>query len=377
MLSKHILSTYCNYCYSTKTTFNSFLLDFNNFRSKFSSTVINVNPYINYLSSSSLKIFYQNVCGLKTKVINIRCVFQMFYFYHIIVLTETWLSPDVEDAELGFFGYQVFRLDRNPNNSSFLRGEGVLIAIKFSLKSHPIRLNVTNVEQVFVVLSVNTNNLLIGCVYLSPQTPFAIVESHLSSIEHILSTNKSYSVILCGDYNIPHIKWSSDLLGLTASGDLNPISHAIIDSFSFLNFFQLNSITNTQGNCLDLIFPNLNNVSICLASEPLVTLDSYHPPLHIQFPIQALNKYSNTHTYKDFKSADFLAISRFFNHYNREATFSLYSVNDAAAIFNEALLQSIMWYVPNKIFHSPKFPKWVSPNLKYLIFHNKTSSCCI
>jgi len=53
----------------------------------------------------------------------------MFYFYDVIIITETFLIPDISDSELGFHGFQVIRLDRNPNNSSFLRGGGVLIAI--------------------------------------------------------------------------------------------------------------------------------------------------------------------------------------------------------------------------------------------------------
>ncbi|CAI6373552.1 unnamed protein product [Macrosiphum euphorbiae] len=239
----------------------------------------------------------------------------MFSIYDIIILTETWLSPDIKDAELGFVGFQVYRLDRNPNNSSFSRGGGVLIAIKSSLESHPVPLNVSNVEQVYALVSININNFLVGCVYLPPVAPLTIVESHLSSVENVLSNLKPHSVF-CGDFNIPHINWSSDLLGLSASGDLNPVSHTIVNSFLFHNFFQLNSISNNQGSTLDLIFSNSNKVTVCLATEPLVIPDSYHPPQHIRVPIKAKNKYSNTHTYKDFKSANYYAISSFLSYYN-------------------------------------------------------------
>jgi len=194
----------------------------------------------------------------------------MFSNYDVIVLTETWLTPDIKDAELGFIGFQVYRLDRNPNTNSFSRGGGVFIAIKSSLKSHPVPLNVSNVEQVYSLLSINTNNLLVGCVYLPPVSPLTIVESHLSSVENVLSKLKPHSVIICGDFNIPHINWSSDLLGLSASGDFNPVSRAIVDSFSFHNFYQLNSISNNQGITLDLIFSNSNKTTVSLATEPLV-----------------------------------------------------------------------------------------------------------
>jgi len=166
----------------------------------------------------------------------------MFYIYDVIVLTETWLPPDIKDAGLGFVGFKVYRLDRNPNNSSFSSGGGVLIAIKSSLTSHPVPLNISNVEQVLALLSINTNNLLLGCLYLLPASPLTIVESHLSSIENVLSNFKPPSVIFCFDYNIPHINWSSDLLGLCASGDFNTFSPDIVDYFLFHNYFQISSI---------------------------------------------------------------------------------------------------------------------------------------
>jgi len=159
------------------------------------------NPVVNSSFSEhnicnfNLKIFYQNVRGLKTKLINIRCAFPMLSIYDVIVLTETWLSPDIKDAELGFVGFQVYRLDRNPNNSPFSRG--VLIAIISSLKSHPVPLNVSNVEQVYALVSINTNNFLVGCVYLPPVAPLTIVESHLSSVKNVLSNlNKLFPFFL-------------------------------------------------------------------------------------------------------------------------------------------------------------------------------------
>lgn len=60
-----------------------------------------------------------------TKLVSIRCSFRMFYFYDIIILAEIWLLLDISDSELGFSGFQLVRLDRNPKNSYFLRGGGI------------------------------------------------------------------------------------------------------------------------------------------------------------------------------------------------------------------------------------------------------------
>jgi len=296
----------------------------------------------------------------------------MFYFYDVIILTETWLTPDISDIELGFHGFQVIRLDRNPNNSSFLQGGGVLIAINNCIKSHPITSNASNVEQIFALLSFNSNYLLVGGVYLPPHSPLSVVESHVSSIERIISSFKSVSVILCGDYNLPNVTWPSDELGLIVTNDQNiATTYSIIDSFSYLNFFQHNFLPNSHGSILDLIFSNSNKVISSTATESLVIPDPYHLPLHIIFPFLSYNVAVNTHTYKDFKDANYSGISQFFNSFNWESTFSQYSIDDAASIFNEALIHSIELFVPTKIYKLPKFPLWTPPTLKNLILKKK------
>lgn len=120
---------------------------------------------------------------------------------------------------------------------------------------------------------------------MPPHFPLSIVESHVFRIEQIVSNHKLDLVILCGDYNIPHVSWSSDSLGLCAVGSFSSITFTILDSFSFLNFFQLNSYPNKHGIILDLIFSNTNNISVCLSVDSLVIPDPYHPPLNISVPL--------------------------------------------------------------------------------------------
>lgn len=52
-----------------------------------------------------------------------------FLHFDYFLLIETWLNSNISDTELGMFDYNIYRLDRNSNNSSHLKGGGVLIAI--------------------------------------------------------------------------------------------------------------------------------------------------------------------------------------------------------------------------------------------------------
>lgn len=68
--------------------------------------------------------------GLRTKLFDLRCaIVSSTVPYDIILLTETWLNDNIADSELGFFNYNVFRMDRNVNNSVSSRGGSVLIAV--------------------------------------------------------------------------------------------------------------------------------------------------------------------------------------------------------------------------------------------------------
>jgi len=320
---------------------------------------------------SGINIFYQNVRGLRTKLAPLKTNLQTFGNYDVIILTETWLYPSISNSELGFYGYQLYRLDRNYNNNLCTRGGGVLIAVRSTYQTVLISTNISTVEHVFIHITDPSINIIVGAVYIPPNTPLQLYESHADIVDVIFSKYTNSKFLLCGDYNFPGVDWSSDELGLIASGDLNPTSHAIIDSFSYHNFFQLNSNLNSFGRILDLVFSSANNVSVVPAIEYLVIPDHYHPPLSIKFPVKSLSENTTARTYKDFKSANYSAISEFLNYYNWESTFLLYSIEDAAVVFNEALLQSIEWFVPSKTFKLPKFPMWTSNVLKNLILDKK------
>lgn len=156
-------------------------------------------------------------------------------------------------------------------------------------------------------------------MYLTPHNPSSVIDAHIVSIVQIMLDYKLQFVLLCGDYNLSNLTLSSINLRLSASGNYSSISSSIINSFSFFNFFQLTSHSKKHGSILDLIFSNCNNTSVNLSLDLIVTPDPYLPPLHISFLFQTTTYTNNTHTYKDFKGADYTVISQIFNSFNWEA----------------------------------------------------------
>lgn len=80
----------------------------------------------------ALKIYYQNVRGLRTKTSSVfRGV--CLSSYDIIIFTETWLDDSYYNSELFDGRYLVWRRDRDYSRTGQRRGGGVLIAVKNEL----------------------------------------------------------------------------------------------------------------------------------------------------------------------------------------------------------------------------------------------------
>lgn len=115
------------------------------------------------LKFNGIKLYYQNVRGLRTKTIE-------FYknicssSYDIIVLTETWLMDGILNGELFDHRYTVHRRDRT--NSTKKDGGGLLIAIRKSLNSTRIMTWASISEDLWVTFEVKNKKSLenIHCV---------------------------------------------------------------------------------------------------------------------------------------------------------------------------------------------------------------------
>jgi len=125
-------------------------------------------------------------------------------------------------------------------------------------------------------------------------------------------------------------------------------------------------VPNTHGYTLDLVFSNIDTFPVKIANTPIVSADPYHSPLFIYFPIHSYKTPHDTHTYRDYKSADYKSMNHYLRSFDWENTFSLYTVDDSAVVFNDALLSSINKFVPIKVYSLSKFPKWTSRTLKNL-----------
>ena len=128
-----------------------------------------------------------------------------------ICLTETWLTPEINDELLNIKGYIFFRNDRRDNILDCRRGGGTMIYVSLSVtaKSVTFPSNIVKpqgIECNFVQF-VDTDSRLafLICAYIPPGLCSFIFRSFSDYLgecmDYILNVNPESAMYVCGDFN--------------------------------------------------------------------------------------------------------------------------------------------------------------------------------
>lgn len=171
----------------------------------------------------------------------------------IIIATETWLTDDIKDGEIGQANnfserYSIYRQDRTTRNG------GVMIAVRANIKSLRETELETGGEQVWVKVEIKgTRALLVGGYY----------RPHVSDIEGLEYFGTSayracqYSnanVWISGDFNLPGIDWE---LNTVKPGSTHvDIQEKFIQYLHDYGLQQMVRDPTREGTILDLFLTN-------------------------------------------------------------------------------------------------------------------------
>lgn len=115
---------------------------------------------------SDLRILYQNVRGIRTKV-NATYRSILNDNFDVIIFTETWLNSNINTNEFIDDRYVVYRRDRESSSSTKCDGGGVLIAVLNKIKSYRMIAWETIYEDLWVNLVIGSATISICAVYIS------------------------------------------------------------------------------------------------------------------------------------------------------------------------------------------------------------------
>ena len=213
-----------------------------------------------------------------------------------INLTETWVGSH-KDAELHIDGYVLFNSKRDHKNRSkkgrLSGGVATYIRTDYSTSFKPLLEYSNGVVEVLCLYS-SLHNLVIINLYRQPDNAlhrstnrhFGEVLLKISNILESLSA-PTPTIIMTGDFNLPHADWKNLKCKPGASRDEQQMFALLLclaDEFFMTQV--IDQQTHYQGNILDLIFTNnSDSVLNCQYIEPLRST-SHHRVLEISTNIE-------------------------------------------------------------------------------------------
>lgn len=229
-----------------------------------------------------LKIFYQNVRGIRTKT-NVIYLALLNTDFDVIVFSETWLNDSISCSEIIDNRYTVFRRDRESAESCKSDGGGVLIAVSKRYKSCRIDSWETRCEDLWVNIVMDLSTVSICAVYIPSPLKYEVLENYINNVERIVD-KQSYTILI-GDFNIPAIHWTSKDSdpNIFIPDKYSTAGSLLQDFMAMTNLSQRNGICNSYREILDLVFSNCNNVKTEHSTFFACPTDKYHPPLVIKY----------------------------------------------------------------------------------------------
>ena len=283
-------------------------------------------------------------------------------------LTETWLSGDISDGELGFNNYTIHRCDRSHKNSNKSKGGGVLLAVSSKIPSNAIPNIDESIEHIFVNLNLGLRKILLVCAYIPPHASWDVYERHFSQIEEICMINNISDLIVLGDYNISQIDWDEN--GLSRKINCCPRIYNLVSEFkNYLNLSQLNTTRNANGNIIDLIFSNIGAHSLYrhMSQDCLVPIDPHHPVITIDFTLTLHQPYNRQNVHlRNFKTTNFSIFNDRISSIDWNDLFRENTVDDCVKLLYDVLDEVVEDCVPKITVSNCSYPKWFTPELKLL-----------
>ncbi|XP_055381850.1 uncharacterized protein LOC129612327 [Condylostylus longicornis] len=326
-------------------------------------------------SLKQLSLYYQNVRGLRTKTNEIHKN-SLLLDFDVYLLSETWLHNSIDSLELFDHSYVVFRKDRLhtvSDNVNIPKGGGVLLALKNIFNASEFNLSqFPSLEVVAIKIRFAKKSLFFICCYIPPNSSCETYHNLVEAVDYISSlANAEDDLIICGDFNLPHISWKSvdEENYMTPAYISSNAEATLIDGFNSYDLQQISNTFNSSGRMLDLIFTSdWVNAFYSPIFTPLTKIDNYHPPIGFSYNYDSpINSRPNISFGYNFARVDFVGLKNYFFTVDLETLLCKVPIDEAVKKFYDVVLHGYDMYVPktrNKSIDSS--PVWFSIELKKL-----------
>lgn len=317
------------------------------------------------MALNNIVIYYQNCRGIRTKLHTLYMNI-LSCSYDVIVLTETWLIPSIQDSEFIDDRYIVFRFDRDRLATKKREGGGVLVAVLRELRPTKIMTHFihSEVEQIAIQLPSSRQNShhIISATYIPPRTHEDIYLQYFDMLQDLANDTSCDSYFFLGDFNIPDIDWldqGGDAIAQVSSS----IGRGLLNLMGLVNGTQYNATKNKLGRILDLLISNVDCQTI--SCNTLLDPDSHHPPFSAITSLGMLFAPMKCHSVQryNFHKADMDGMELELGKINWVNALSHLSSEEAVDTFYETVYGIIRLHVPLTRIKNANYPVWFSPSL--------------
>ncbi len=213
--------------------------------------------------------------------------------YTVVCLCETWLDESYPDSLFGST-HSVFRVDREHRS-----GGGSLVLVPIHLNSSLVCPSYCTDD--FECISIDLHDqrglhvLRLISVYRNPASRDCT--EFTAYLGNLIDVNRP--VLTVGDFNLPHVNWST----LSLSANATPAERHVLNWSITLGLEQLISSPTRNNNILDLLLSNRPGLVPSISVSPPF-LPSDHSMLQFEVAISQ-GSTRQRKTYRDFRKGDY------------------------------------------------------------------------
>lgn len=295
---------------------------------------------------NEVKFIYLNARSMIGKLAQLECL-AMEKEPDVIILTETWLTDTINNAEIAIQGYDVTsRLDRGS------RGGGIIVYAKTCLRARATRTTST-VEYA----AISVRGVQVHVFYRSPSSS----EETNATINQIISECGSNSLVI-GDFNRRNICWDR-LEGASLSDDkfITATQEAFLTQV-------IRDETHRDGGVLDLIFTDdaqrVTNIEIDKQADI-----SDHFPISFDLSTKDTHPKEAPPPTRAYDRADWEGLRQYLSKVEWTQELRNGDADMAWTRFKTILQAAMDKYIPWSHPRKGKTPCWMNSAVKSLIRH--------
>ena len=318
------------------------------------------NNYEHFKHPDKLRVIIINFQNIKNKAPDLQMVIDSTK-PDVIIGTESWLSSDVNAAEVFPPDFEVFRCDRKDDPHG-----GVLIATRQTMVSSIARVG-NDCEFISVKVKLNRGkSALISAAYRPPnRTDEAYTQALISDITATRTEHKSAYFLLGGNFNLPDIDWKAGAVnGHSLSRQVND---AYINMYGDLALDQVVSFPTRGSNILDLFFTSHPSIiDKCKALPALGKSD--HDIVMIDLTLDAYHQHVSRRKILLWDKADQAVIRQHIDNAMCKILDNSYAtVNDIWSELKSSITSIVEENIPSKMSRSRYSNPWMTTKVKRLL----------